>query len=44
MIGDTGMRPMVGKVEASTLAAQAGFVEGEEIIAVNNFAKADGKT
>lgn len=36
MIGDTGMRPMVGKVEASTLAAQAGFVEGEEIIAVNN--------
>lgn len=36
MIGDTGMRPLVGKVESGTLIAQAGFVEGEEIVAVNN--------
>ncbi|NOQ14639.1 MAG: RIP metalloprotease RseP [Methyloprofundus sp.] len=36
MLGETGMRPIVGTVEPSTLAAQAGFVEGEEIVAVNN--------
>ncbi|MCK5664351.1 MAG: site-2 protease family protein, partial [Thiotrichaceae bacterium] len=36
MLGETGMRPIVGEVETSTLAAQAGFVEGEEIVAVNN--------
>lgn len=36
MIGDTGIRPLVGKVEPSTLIAQAGFIEGEEIVAVNN--------
>lgn len=36
MLGETGMRPIVGKVEPSTLAAQAGFVEGEEIVAVND--------
>jgi regulator of sigma E protease len=35
MIGETGMRPVVGTVEPATLAAQAGFVEGEEIISVN---------
>ncbi len=35
MIGETGMRPVVGTVEPTTLAAQAGFVEGEEIISVN---------
>ena len=36
MIGDTGLRPLVGTVEPQTLAAQAGFIEGEEIVAVNN--------
>ena len=36
MLGETGMRPIVGSVENGTLAAQAGFVEGEEIVAVNN--------
>lgn len=36
VIGDTGMRPIVGTIDPSTLAAQAGFVEGEEIISVNN--------
>ncbi len=35
MMGETGMRPIVGVVPANTLAAQAGFVEGEEIVAVN---------
>jgi len=35
MIGETGMRPVVGTVEPTTLAAQAGFVEGEEIVSVN---------
>jgi len=35
MVGETGMRPVVGTVEPTTLAAQAGFVEGEEIISVN---------
>lgn len=36
MLGETGMRPIVGTVETGTLAAQAGFIEGEEIIAVND--------
>ncbi|GAW86535.1 regulator of sigma E protease [Bathymodiolus platifrons methanotrophic gill symbiont] len=36
MLGETGMRPIVGSIETGTLAAQAGFVEGEEIVAVNN--------
>ncbi|MDF1581830.1 MAG: RIP metalloprotease RseP [Methyloprofundus sp.] len=35
MLGETGMRPIVGAVEPTTLAAQAGFAEGEEIVAVN---------
>ncbi len=36
MMGETGMRPIVGVVAPNTLAAQAGFVEGEEIVAVND--------
>ncbi|OQK16917.1 RIP metalloprotease RseP [Methyloprofundus sedimenti] len=36
MLGETGMRPLVGAVEPGTLVAQAGFVEGEEIVNVNN--------
>lgn len=35
LIGETGMRPLVGKVEQGTLAYSAGFVEGEEIVSVN---------
>lgn len=35
MMGETGMRPIVGTVEQGTLAAQAGFVEREEIVTVN---------
>lgn len=35
MIGETGMRPLIGKVEQGTLAYSAGFKEGEEIVAVN---------
>ncbi|NOQ63222.1 MAG: RIP metalloprotease RseP [Methyloprofundus sp.] len=35
MLGETGMRPIVGTVAESTLAAQAGFVEGEEVVSVN---------
>ena len=36
VIGETGMRPIVGPVESGTLAAEAGFVEGEEILSVND--------
>lgn len=35
MIGETGMRPLIGKVEFGTLAYSAGFTEGEEIVSVN---------
>lgn len=35
MMGETGMRPIVGEVAPTTLAGQAGFVEGEEIISIN---------
>lgn len=33
--GEMGIRPVVGPVASASLAAEAGFVEGEEIIAVN---------
>lgn len=36
VIGETGIRPVLGPVGIDTLAAQAGFEEGEEIIAVND--------
>jgi regulator of sigma E protease len=36
VIGETGMKPVLGKVPANSLAAQAGFVEGDEIIAVSD--------
>ena len=36
MIGETGMRPIVGAIEANTIVARAGFVEGEEIVAIND--------
>ncbi len=35
VIGEIGIRPVLGPVEPDTLAAQAGFEEGEEIVAVN---------
>lgn len=35
VMGETGMRPIIGEVEKETLAYQAGFVKGEEIISVN---------
>jgi len=36
VIGETGMRPVVGKIESGTLAANAGFSEGDEILSVND--------
>lgn len=36
VIGETGIKPMLGAVEQGTLAAAAGFVEGDEIISVND--------
>lgn len=35
MIGEKGIRPIIGPVEAGTLAAEAGFQEGQEIVEVN---------
>jgi regulator of sigma E protease len=35
VIGETGIKPIVGKVESGTLAAEAGFVEQDEILSVN---------
>ncbi|QSA98011.1 RIP metalloprotease RseP [Methylococcus sp. EFPC2] len=35
MLGETGIRPVLGPVETSTLAEQAGFREGDEILAVD---------
>ncbi|MGZ8217351.1 RIP metalloprotease RseP [Methylomagnum sp.] len=35
MLGETGTRPVLGPVAQGTLAAQAGFHEGDEIIAVD---------
>jgi regulator of sigma E protease len=36
VIGETGMRPIVGAIEAGTIAAESGFTEGEEIVSVND--------
>ena len=36
VIGETGIKPIIGSVSTSTLAASAGFVEGDEIISVND--------
>jgi len=35
VIGEADFRPIIGVAEQGTLAAQAGFADGEEIIAVN---------
>ncbi|WP_020157878.1 RIP metalloprotease RseP [Methylobacter marinus] len=36
VIGEMGIKPILGPVEQGTLAAEAGFAEGDEIIAVND--------
>lgn len=36
MIGETGTRPVLGPVASSSLAGEAGFSEGDEIISVEN--------
>ncbi len=36
ILGETGIRPVLGSIEPDTIAAQAGFREGEEILAVND--------
>ncbi len=35
IIGEVGMKPIVGKIEVTSLAADAGFSEGDEILKVN---------
>ncbi|MGZ8160482.1 MAG: RIP metalloprotease RseP [Methylobacter sp.] len=35
VIGEMGIKPILGAVEQGTLAATAGFVEGDEIVSVN---------
>lgn len=35
VIGEVGVRPIVGKVDAGTLAAAAGFTERDEIVSIN---------
>ncbi|TAN69636.1 MAG: RIP metalloprotease RseP [Methylobacter sp.] len=36
VIGETGIKPILGAVEQGTLAAAAGFVEGDQILSVND--------
>ncbi|MEQ1530329.1 MAG: RIP metalloprotease RseP, partial [Methylococcales bacterium] len=36
VIGENGIKPILGEIDQNSLAAQAGFAEGEEIISVNN--------
>jgi regulator of sigma E protease len=36
VLGETGLKPILGEIKQGTLAAAAGFVEGEEIISVND--------
>jgi regulator of sigma E protease len=36
VIGEIGIKPILGQVEQGTLAAAAGFIEGDEIISVND--------
>ncbi|MDD1623057.1 MAG: RIP metalloprotease RseP [Methylococcaceae bacterium] len=35
VVGEVGLRPIVGNVEAGTLAAEAGFAEKDEIVSIN---------
>ncbi|MCU7948178.1 MAG: sigma E protease regulator RseP [Candidatus Thiodiazotropha sp. (ex Cardiolucina cf. quadrata)] len=34
--GDTGLKPLVGKVESGSIAEQVGFIPGDEILSVAN--------
>lgn len=34
--GDTGLRPLIGEVEPESIAANAGFADGDEILAVGD--------
>jgi regulator of sigma E protease len=36
VLGETGLKPILGEIKQGTLAAAAGFVEGEEILSVND--------
>ncbi len=36
VLGEKGLKPVLGEVKQGTLAAAAGFVEGEEIVSVND--------
>ena len=36
VIGEIGVKPLLGNIEPNTLAAQAGFSEGDQIISVNS--------
>ncbi len=36
VMGETGLKPVLGEIKPDTFAAEAGFVEGEEIISVND--------
>lgn len=35
VVGETGVKPLLGAIDAHTLAAEAGFAEGDEILSVN---------
>lgn len=35
-LGETGIRPIIGQLKPDTLAVQAGFQEGDEIVSVND--------
>ncbi|MBK8814260.1 MAG: RIP metalloprotease RseP [Methylococcaceae bacterium] len=36
VVGETGLKPILGEIKPGTLAATAGFAEGDEILAVNS--------
>ncbi|MGZ8095093.1 MAG: RIP metalloprotease RseP [Methylosarcina sp.] len=36
VIGETGIKPILGKIEAGTIAEESGFAEGDEIISINS--------
>jgi regulator of sigma E protease len=36
VIGETGIKPILGKIEQGTIAADSAFQEGDEILSVNN--------